>query len=248
MPYFSGQGKVFIAPIVAGVAQAFRYVGNVPALNVKLATDTVEHNESTSGQRLTDDRLVRKKSATLEFTFEEFDKNNLALALFGTAATIAAGSVTNEVLPSGLVANDYVRTQKPKISSVVVKDSAGSPATLTAGTHYSVTNTNTGTIQFVNVATFVQPFKVDYANAAVDNINMFTSAVPERWIRFEGLNTVNGDAPVLVELYKCRLDPLADLALIGDDYQKFATTGAVLYDSTKVADATLGQFGRVVLL
>ena len=41
--YFSGQGKLRIALIVAGVAGALRDVGNVSALSIETSVDEVEH-------------------------------------------------------------------------------------------------------------------------------------------------------------------------------------------------------------
>ena len=89
MPYYSGQGKAFIAAATAGVPGAFRYVGNCPILQVALEVDVLEHKESTSGQRLTDLRIIRGKSCKFTFTLEEFEKRNLALALYGADSSIS---------------------------------------------------------------------------------------------------------------------------------------------------------------
>ena len=56
MPYFSGQGRVYIgARDITGKPQGLNYVGNVPEHKVSLSVETLEHQESTSGQRLTYD-------------------------------------------------------------------------------------------------------------------------------------------------------------------------------------------------
>lgn len=39
------------------------YVGNVPELKVSLSVETLEHQESSSGQRLTDLQLIKTKKA-----------------------------------------------------------------------------------------------------------------------------------------------------------------------------------------
>lgn len=249
--YFSGQGKVFIAERDGnGNPLAFRYVGNVPDLKINLTTDKVEHMESVSGQRLTD--LVFTKSQKVEagFTLEDFSIPNLALAMYGTNDAMDAHSVTNEVLPDDLVAGDIVRLKYPNVSSVVITDSTGSPKTLTAG-NYKV-NGAYGSIQLNDLTTdgpYTQPFKVAYSAAATGSRSrMFGAAVTERWVRFEGLNTADGNKPVLVELYRVRLDPAKELALINDDLLKLELTGSALYDASKELDTELGVFGRVVLL
>lgn len=252
MPYFSGQGKVFVAQRDSnGNALALRYLGNCASMSVSLETDVLEHKESVSGQRLTDLRLIREKKATMSIQMEEFAAKNLALAMYGTDSTIASGSYvdpgTPDTLPTSLLVGDYVRLRGQDIASLVVKDSAGSPATLTLGTHYRIESAKLGSIQILNVAAFTQPFKAFYTYAAVTNINMLTGALPERWFRFEGLNTADSDKPVLIELYRIALDPLRELSLISDELLQMELAGSGLYDSTKAADAVLGQFGRIVI-
>lgn len=246
MPYFSGQGKCYLATATAGVPGVFRFVGNVPVLNVALETDVLEHKESTSGQRLTDLRLIRGKSAKFSFTLEEFDKDNLALSLYGAASTITGSTVTAEAFPTVAV-GDFVKTAKQKLSSIVVKDSAGTPATLTLNTHYEVTSADHGTIKFINLASFTQPFKIDYTYATVTNVNMLTQGFTDRWVKFDGLNTADTNKATLIELYKVNFDPIAQMDMISDDIWKMELSGGALYDSTKAADTTLGQFGRIIL-
>jgi len=68
MSYFSGQGRVFIgARDNNGNPQGLVYVGNVPDLKVSLSVETLEHQESQSGQRLTD--LQLGVGAQLAFTY-----------------------------------------------------------------------------------------------------------------------------------------------------------------------------------
>ncbi|WP_244539167.1 hypothetical protein [Pseudomonas aeruginosa] len=51
---------------------------------------------------------------------------------------------------------------------------------------------------------------------------------------------------MIVTLYRCKFDPVSDLALINDEYGNFQLTGSVLYDTLNAADAKLGGFGRIV--
>jgi hypothetical protein len=244
---FSGQGKLYI-----GVRQgngdpgAFRHVGNARDLIVALTTTTLEHKESVTGQRLTDARLITEKKTAVNFTLDDFQIDNLALALFGTKATETGSSVTAEAFVNPVAVGDYVRTKFPEISAVVIKDSAGTPATLVLGTDYEITSAKHGTVKFLNLGAYTQPFKIDYTYGTHDHVPMFNAAAPERWLKFDGLNTADTDKEVLVELYRVRLDPLAELALITDDFGGLALAGSALFDDTKVADAYLGQFGRFV--
>jgi len=260
--YASFQGRVFLAKRNAlGQAIEAQSPGNVAELKLSLKTDVLEHFESQSGQRALDHRMVKQKSATVNLTIEEFTKENLALALYGNHQLSTGSTVTDEpigvqaappaspVLPT--IGERYFLAHQ-KIANLVLKDSAATPVTLQAGVDYTA-DLDFGAVQFLrthNGATppveFVAPIKASYAFGAVTEIGIFTQALPERFLRLEGLNTAQGNAKVLVELYRVAFDPLKELSLISDEYNKFELEGSLLADSSKPIDALLGQFGRIV--
>lgn len=248
MTYFSGQGRVYIAVATAGVPAAFRFVGNCPVLNVALETDVLDHRESTSGQRLTDLRIIRGKSSKFNFTLEEFSAANLALALYGASSSIAGTTTSAEIAPATFAVGDYWRLLHPDVSSLVITDSAGTPATLVLNTDYSIDSAKHGMVKILGLAAYTQPFKAAYSYATRTSIKMLTEGFVDRWIRFNGLNTVDTNRAVVVDLYKVNFDPIAQMDLISDDIGKMELSGGALYDSTKEADAVLGQFGRVQLI
>ena len=135
----------------------------------------------------------------------------------------------------------------PKVASLVVTDSAATPATLTAGTHYTA-DMDFGAVQFLDTTGFTAPFKAAYSYGIATEIGIFTQALPERTLRLEGINTAQGNAKVLVELYRVAFDPLKEISFISDEYNKFELEGSLLADTTKPYDAVLGQFGRIVQL
>jgi len=239
--YASFQGRLYI-----GAADALVSPGNSPNLQLALNTDLIEHYESQSGNRSLDFRMVKQKDATVSFDLDEWTKENLALGLYGSSITGTADSVVDEPIggTAPVIGTRYPLAH-PKVSNVVVEDSAGTPATLTAGTHYTV-DTTFGAIQFLDVNGFTAPFTVSYDYGAVTEIGIFTQPLPERFIRLEGLNTAQANAPVLVELYRVALEPIKDLPLINDDLGTLSFSGKLLADTTKPIDAALGQYGRIV--
>ena len=252
--YFSGQGKLLVATRGSnGKPGVFRYVGNVPSLKVSLSVDKIQHHESVSGQRLLDFQMVKENKATIDFDLEEFSSENLALALYGTklAKPSSPVTVTAEVLPT-MALGDYARLDNPNVTAVVVTDSTPTtPLTPVLGTDYVVESGPHGTIHWIADPTpFVQPFNVSYSSAGADSVAFFSQAVPERWFRFEGLNTADtvNASKVLIEVYRVILDPMKELDLINDDLAKFAMSGSALYDQTAVLDASLGPFGRLMQL
>jgi len=242
--YASFQGRVYLGKRDAsGNPIELRTPGNVAELKLALKTEVIEHYESQSGSRSLDHRMIKQKSATVTLTIEEFTKENLALALYGHFVQSPTGTVTDEPLPAGVVVGDRYALAHPKVSALVVKDSPG--ALLTLGTHYTA-DADFGAIQFLNLASFVQPFKASYSHGAVTAIGIFTQPAPERFLRLEGINTAQGNAKTLVELYRIAFDPLKEISFISNEYNQFELEGSLLADPGKPVDAALGQFGRLV--
>lgn len=250
MTYFSGQGRVFIGSRdTNGNPTGLNFVGNVPDLKVSLSVDTLEHQESQSGQRLTDLQLIKTKKGEFSCTLEELIQSNLELALYGSTTAITSGTVTSELLPNPITVGSLYLLSKQNVSSVVVKDSSATPLTLPA-TQYTV-NAKHGSIIINDKTTggpYIEPFKADFSYGAANVTAMFTQPLPERWVRFEGLNTADSNREVVIDLYRVAINPTKDLSVIGNELMKFELAGQVLADLTKSAAGQFGQFGRIVLL
>lgn len=249
MAYFSGQGRVFLASRDSnGNPINLRWVGNVPDLKISLNVETIEHKESYSGQRLTDLQLIKGKDGEFSCTLEDLSIENLELSLYGVTSSTSGGSVTGETLATGVVAGDMRLLANQFVADVVVKDSDTPPKTLPAA-QYQVF-AGQGAIQFNDITTggpYVQPFKVDYDYGGRKQVAMFRAPQPEVWLRFDGVNTSAGNAPVIVDLYRVAINPTKDLSMIGEELQRFELSGRVLADLTKPTDGALGQFGRIIL-
>jgi len=250
MAYFSGQGRVYIgARDSDGYPQGLTYVGNVPELKLSLSVETLEHKESTSGQRLTDLQIITAKKGEFSCTLEDFVAANLELVLYGTTTSTTSGTVTDETLPNPVTVGSLYLLAHQNVSSVVVKDSSATPKTLPA-TQYTV-NAKHGSIVINDKTTggpYTEPLKVDYSYGESSAVAMFKSQLPERWVRFEGLNTADGNREVVIDLYRVAINPTRELSMITDDIMRFELSGQVLADTLKPADGDLGQFGRIVLL
>jgi len=244
--YFFGKGKLFLAQRdVNGKPGVLYWPGNVASLEVTLETDTLEHTESYSGQNLTDLRIITAKKASFNARVESFDIDALALGMYGNKVTVAGASVTNEALPSGLLAGDEIALANGKVSSLVIKDSAGSSATLVEDTDYSIEDADTGRIKILGLGSYTQPFKADYSYGARKDLGMFLNAAPERWLRYEGINLADNGKKVVVEFYKALIDPMSNLPLISDNaVGGYDLKGSVLVDDKQSATSPLGQFAR----
>lgn len=234
------QGKIWLATrSPQGKYEKPVWVGNAPTATLQLATESTKKTESFSGSRLQIGELDRGKTATLNVTLDEWFVSNLALGLYGTAADVVAGTVTAESLPSPLKTGDFIRLDHPFTSDVVLT----ATAPLVLDTDYRIESPAGGLIEILKDST--PPVKAAYSYEAVTSLTMFTARPPERWLFLDGINTETGES-VLVDLYRCKFNPVSDLGLIHDEYGSLALTGSVLYDPLNARDTTLGGYGRMI--
>lgn len=248
--YYLGQGKLYVADRDgSGNPGPFRYLGNMPGCKISLKTDKLTHKESTSGLRRQDASIVIGQECNFDGSLESFDKDNLAMGLYGSKATVTGGTVTGEALPSGAVVGSLLALSHQNVSAVVVKDSTGTPKTLTVDVNYKV-NAKSGSIEVLDLTTggtYTQPLKADFTFASGTPVGIFMGLPGEKVIRFEGVNKADLKT-VVAQLYRVQLDPLGDLDLITEKLGSAPLKGEVLLDDTKAASAALGQFGFIDFL
>ena len=233
--YYSGQGIVLMASRdVDGNPLGFRNIGNVSALDIAVATTVAEHQESSTGARGIDLRLTTQIVANVNITMESFNAENLALGLYGDSATTTAGAVVDEVVICKL--DKTVALNHLGVTNVVVKDTATGLVTYLVDVDYTV-NPEVGSINFISGGTPLtedESLDISYDYADYDQVEALTVAQPERWLRFEGLNTADGNKAVVVDIFKFGADPLAQLALIGDAVGQIQLAGSALADTGRV--------------
>ncbi len=244
---FSLQGYLRVAPILAdGSFGALRWMGNVPEATLQLNTDATDKSESYSGQRLQIGRLTTSTTAAFNYTLDYWSASNLALAFNASAQDIAASTVTSEVFPDDLVAGDLVRLSHPFVSGLTITDSAATPVSVpAANVVLDPTAHSANVAKVIDPGAFTQPFKAAYSYEAARNLVLFSRPGAAVYLQFDGVDTEN-DRPVLIELWKVRHNPVAELSLINAEYGNLAMTSAVLFDPTRDADASLGGFGRML--
>jgi hypothetical protein len=241
------QGSIYAATrnTTTGKPGKRTWLGNASSASLKLSVDKSDKTESFSGARGLYGSLVKTKSATLEMTLDEFLPENLALGLHGAVVGVTAGTVASEAFPTGLLVGDEVQLANRFVSSVVLKDSTGSPVTVDAA-DYEV-NATAGYIKLLDVSGYTQPFTAAYSYAAADNLALFSNvAPPERWITFDGINTVTGKKIVL-DLFRVQFDPVADFGLINDDWGGLQLSGTCLLDAINLNNSNMGGYGRLTL-
>ena len=241
---FSFQGYVYLGALSGRKMVDPFWIGDA-TLSVALETESVEHNESFSGQRLPYGRLTTKKSATATLTLFEAKADNLALALYGAKVPVTAGTATAEALPSTAADGSLVELDHALVSNLVLTDSTASPVTLEEGEHYAIENASGGLIRLIDTSGLTKPIKAAYSYAAADRTGLFTVTPPERFLKMAGVNTLD-NTPVVVDLYRVRFDPASELALHHEEFGSFELSGSLLAVAGLMNDA-LGGFGAITL-
>lgn len=243
--YHFGQGRLnLIVRDAQGDMGVSTFVGDVESAELALNVEFIDNKESVSGKNALNVHHAFGLGGEITINAKSFDLDNLALGLYASKVTVNNGTVTAEELPAGLVVGDEVFLQNPKASSIVLTDSAGSPATLTANQHYQVMDADTGRIKILSLGSFTQPFKAAYSFGARKELGVFTTQPPERWMRYEGINILTG-TKVMLDLFRVSFNPMGSLPMInsGNAVGQFAMNGMLLIDETKPINGTLGQFG-----
>jgi hypothetical protein len=248
--YFSGQGVIMVGrrDPVTGNPIGLRPIGNCPDMRITTATTVVNHKGSQDGQRATDARLQTEINVTCSITVENWNAKNLGEATRGADTLIPAGSTVDEDIMAypGLVTSLRYVT----VSNVVVKQDATQLVEYTDGTvpwDYKL-NKDAGSIMLndgilIEFASYVETspasagdsLKVSYNYGEQYLVSALTRPITDNWLRFEGLNTVEENSPVIVDVFRFSNDPLKELALLSDTFGQFVIEGSVLKDDTRLS-------------
>ena len=94
--------------LMKGNPKSLRWLGDVDEAKITFKTTKVERKESWSGERGKSMSLVLDKEANLDLTLMDFSPENVSQVIYGKNSLIANGTVTGEVLPSGLLSGDRI--------------------------------------------------------------------------------------------------------------------------------------------
>ena len=250
-PYIFGQGKLYvfdINPISKLPMGNGRFLGNVPdqGFIVTPTTAMYEHRESTTGQRLSDLVIESTKDVKGTLIIEEFNKENMALTLYGTPAVVSSATVTAEtktaVKSSSLLLNNI------NLSSFTSLTNSAGSTTYVKGTDYNV-DLSSGTVDILSAGAIADnsSVKANYAFLAHDSVGVFSTFNKYRWLRFNGINTADENSPVIVDICKMRIMPAKSLNFIQDnEITKMDCDISCLYEPELAANTDYrGGFMRI---
>ncbi len=242
---FMGTGKVYARKYEAVTnTENFVFLGNMSKFELTIDSEEKSALDYTNPAGGKDCSLTRINAIKLGLTFKCFDRKNLALGLFGTKTTIAAGSVVNYTganLTKVITKDSLIPLKfKGPYTGVVVSEPSG-PTTFVAGTDYQVTSNGiyipaTSTIPANTV------LEIDYSYPAQDSVEFLTSASGLYEIFVDGINAADG-VPFNSWLYRAKAGPANNINLISDDFASFDVTLELLKDDNRPSGTGLSQYG-----
>ncbi|WP_434155113.1 hypothetical protein [Klebsiella variicola] len=239
--YYYGQGKLYLARRnSAGQALSWRWVGDVSALNIELEFEEKKSRSSVGGRLVNSQRYITAVEGKITSTWHELSAENLQILLDARRLSQAPDVYAQDVLPEGIKAGDRITLRNQNVWGISIEN-------MSDGDDYIVDKL-WGGITFL-VTPERQPVLVCYQHAGSTVLPLAESITEEFSLRYEGINLAESNRPVLVEIYRVSLDPIATLTLINTESELngLETTANILYDSTKSNDAYLGRLGRIVL-
>ena len=82
----------------SGLPTGLRDVGNVPNLTINVAEEVIEHYSARMGIKTLDTILPVSVKATFKFILEEFDRENVRMALLGQTGTWTIHGLTSFII------------------------------------------------------------------------------------------------------------------------------------------------------
>lgn len=246
--YNVGRGRAYFATLDAnGIPKGYRFLGNAPEMNVSVEAETLTHQSSTGGLRVTDKEVVISQTATLAVTLDEINFENVALFFSGSTASFdnSQAAAATPVDGTGNLVVDAVGRWYD-----IYQTAAGLPTSDSSGDRmYDIgTVTIAGAVEgvdfdvdhvmgrvFVRASTSVltvgvSPFDLDVAqnsgaDVAVDEVRALTQSAVVGAFKFIGENPAAGDRMVEMQFHKISLKAEGDFALISDEFTALALTG-----------------------
>lgn len=223
----------------------FRHLGNVSKLEVNPAITTIEKKSSMDAARATIQRAITETKAEVNLTLDEFDPNNVAIALLGDVGTFTQSSSTATDSALGTVALGFaLDTGKKKITVTSVKKGG---TTFVLGTDYTV-DSDAGLITFLAGGTVANADVVTWSGSVPALSSAIVHALSNGNVRgaMRFVSSADQVGPrTIVDIWDVAMSPNGAISLIADQFGEIGLQGNALPDATKA----VGQrFAQVIYL
>lgn len=237
--YYYGQGKVFLAP--RDNKRAFRWVGDVSSLKIAFSYEQQITKASRGGQLYQNQRIITGASGSISSTWHNFSVENLALLLGAQPVDEPFSFNEQFAIPDGVVKGDIIALPHTTIFNVSING-------LERDADY-VVDRQFGTIEFL-VTPKSAGLIAAYEHLFNQWLPFFSAKTQEFYLRFQGVNLAEDSAPLLLELYRVSVDPLAALEMIssGNDLSGIDMTSLILPDFNQHTESVFSYFGKLQIV
>lgn len=253
MGYALIRGKVFIGDrdLATGAIKNLTEF-HAAMCEIEVKEERATHYNSSDAVKAKDLSIVAQMDGTVTVDIDTHSPDVLAMALGGEVTVQTSGpTFAAMAFSSGItVGQTYaIPGGHVNLSTLTVTDSAGTPATLAAGTNYTI-DLVSGLITFTNLGSFTQPFKAagQVANGA-NIVSIMTKRGTEKFIRVDGINIADGDKRMVVDIYRAAVGTSKVTAKTeGNDVNKYSFSADLLRDPNALNNSVFGKYGRIVNL
>lgn len=228
--YFSYFGKLYISRIdpATGKPVGFKWLNDAADVSIANSVERVEGTESFSGKNATAFSYISQRNADFSATLKVASPEVIQLALQALTVTQAPAIGLTKSLTTAS-AGDYIALDKVNVSNVVIADSDGTP--LVEGVNFIV-NKEHGSVELQSLTGFTAPYSITYDAGEAKSYSAFSEGEVDYAVRFEGYNRITKSA-IMLEIYKLRIDPAANVTLINEEAGQYEITGKILVDQSR---------------
>lgn len=263
--YNLGRGKIYAADLVSGLPgdAGWRDLGNAPEFNINVEVETLEHQSSREGLKVTDKEVVISQKINVSFQLDEINFQNLALFFSGTAS---AAALTNPAI-AGVAETEFITTaldysavggrwydltdatgaiRAYNIDSAnltLASDILGDNNALVLGTDYTV-DEKMGRVFILSGTTLIDPgddvtfiLAADAGAVNPDEVKALTQTNVTVALKFISENPANNDAESEYTFHQVQLKAEGDFSVIGDEFTTMGFTAVAESNPTADADS-----------
>lgn len=256
--YNLGRGILYAATLSNGIpdASGWRDLGNSPQFNISNEVETLEHQSSRQGLKITDKEVTISQKINLAFQLDELNFQNIALLFSGGAFTepdtnpAVAGVVAVQITSALVKGRWYDLTSVDaqagirvydidKTKLVLTEDPGGTPVVLVQDTDYTV-DEKMGRVFITTTGAATPADELDYTLAAdagaldADEVRALTQTTVTVALKFIAENPANNDVQTEYTFHQVGLKAEGDFALIGDEFTTMGFTAVA--ESQPLAD------------
>jgi hypothetical protein len=227
-----GRGKVYFDRFTAlGARTGEVFLGNTPTFEITPSAEEIKkYSSASAGAPLIASDVIRT-SLALKIVGDEFNKENLAMVLYGDNSTLvqSTASVTNEAIAS-VTQGRYYPVLHRGLTAVTVTGPSGTP-TYTLTTDYTI-DAVSGRIYIVEGGTITTGLGIEvdytYATIALPTVRGMVATSVHGYLRFKSDNARGPNYEA--EIWKAAVRSDGAVGFISDEYASWSMVGDIESD------------------